>query len=154
MAITFVIIDFDKEVANDSEDILNYLGWIPEIAGKPDVKGIPHMWDLDFGFDFPIHGMLFRLLEEEISVPYLTVVIYRAIPEGCVEGDEVFLDRTAKLSRIMDWVNQRFNYELTPEDIEAFFGTEGTIGYQFNVDLTKMTSDLADSRRNSFKPVK
>jgi hypothetical protein len=154
MAITFIIIDFEKEVANDSEDILNYLGWIPEIAGKPDVKGIPHMWDLNFGFDFPIHGMLFRLLEEEVSVPYLTVVIYRAIPEGTKEGDAVYLDQMAKLSKIVDWINQRFDYTLTPEDVDTFLGAEGTVGYQFNVDLTPMVNDLADSRRGSFKPVK
>lgn len=154
MAINFIIIDFDKPVSDEPQDILNYLGYIPDVAGKPDIECVPHLWDLNFGFDFPIWGKMFRLLIADVDVPYLTIVMQHAIPLDRREDVEFVKTRTSQFAEIVKWLYERFDYKVKPEDVDCFEAIEGTVGYQFNVDLTDMVKDLADSRRNSFKAVK
>jgi hypothetical protein len=153
MAINFIIIDFENEVSDEPEDILQYLGYIPEIAGKPDVTGLPLIWDLDFKFDFPIHGKLFRLLEPTVSVPYLTLVVEKAFKNVEQDSPE-WIELMAKLSNIILFMNARFNHTLIPEDIDTHMADEGSIVYQFHVDLAPMEKDLIESRRGAFKLIK
>lgn len=154
MAITFVMIDFDKPVAKENEDILNHLGFLREIAGQTDLNFVPHMWDLALDeLGFQVHGTIFRLLSDRHAVPYLTVIFENGLPKER-HGDELFVRRrSTEIGKVIAWMMVNMGLKFGLSDIKTF-SNDNDIVYEIRCDLSPMLKGMLDVRRGAFGVVK
>lgn len=154
MAITFIMIDFDKPIPTENEDILNHLGFLREIAGKTDLNFLPHMWDLALDeLPFKVHGTIFRLLIEDYDLPYLTVAFENGLPKEH-HADELFVRRrSTEIGQVIAWLMVNLELKFQFEDITTL-SNDNDIVYEVKTDLRQMLEGMANVRRSVFKPVK
>lgn len=153
MAINLFVANFAGPVPDEPEDLFMYLGYVPEVAGTPDMNIKPLSWDFVPDLPFPIDIKIFRILEENFDIPYLTVVFLNAFPEdrlkipGFVEGQ----------GNLMGQVLAKIIVELprmSMEDIENVNYENGACVYQLKTDLTGFVNDLTTTLRKNIKAVK
>lgn len=154
MAITFVMIDFDKPIPDENEDILNHLGFLREIAGKTDLNFLPHMWDLALGhLPFKVYGKIFRLLIDNYDLPYLTVIFENGLPKEH-HTDQLFVRRrSTEIGQVIAWMMANLELRFQYDNISTF-SNDNDIVYEIRTDLSPMLEGMAGVRRSVFTVVK
>lgn len=154
MAITFVMISFDKPIPEESEDILNHLGFLREIAGQTGLNFVPHIWDLNLGeLGFQVYGKVFRLLSDRHDLPYLTVIFENGLPKER-HTDQLFVRRrSTEFGKVIAWMMINMPLQFVYEDLQTF-SNDSDIVYEIRADLAPMLKGMTESRRGHFGIVK
>lgn len=150
MAINLIVIDFDNPVDTSGEALLAYMGYIPALAGTPDMGFASHFLALAVASDYPYTGVIIRLLDSKYTHDKL-VVVFKEVCTHDHDHDQVYIKRRSNAVGVLlgNIISTFWNYSqpFSTEHLEGRPYEDGSVVYELALDIAHYEKMVTDARR-------
>lgn len=148
MSIILVVYDVEKIPSSENEDILHYLGYFPELAGREFSAPPPVYGVLGNDGDF-LRGLLIRVNDATIHSDRLNMVVRYGYPDDEFTKTRMEKLMAEQLEKVLGYWFAMMEIEKPPEQ----FSFDGATSWSVDGNINKVHDFINRNIRRKFKPV-